>query len=93
MCPRPQWEVLEAVIGQLDEPFHVTVQYSSCSSHEVGFLAFDSLELKNCVMGNSLLIILKSVLKLLYGLLSSVEHFNFITIKWKLFNVPIVFFI
>uniref|UniRef100_A0A8C1A7X2 Tyrosine-protein kinase receptor n=1 Tax=Cyprinus carpio carpio TaxID=630221 RepID=A0A8C1A7X2_CYPCA len=47
---RPQWEVLEALIGQLDEPFQVTVQYSSCSSHEVGFLAFDSLELKNCVM-------------------------------------------
>ncbi|XP_016400064.1 ALK tyrosine kinase receptor-like [Sinocyclocheilus rhinocerous] len=49
---RPQWEVLEAVIGQLDEPFQVTVQYSSCSSHEVGFLAFDSLELKDCVMGD-----------------------------------------
>ncbi|RXN20697.1 leukocyte tyrosine kinase receptor-like protein [Labeo rohita] len=47
---RSQWEVLEAVIGQLDEPFQVTVQYSSCSSHEVGFLAFDSLELKDCVM-------------------------------------------
>ncbi|KAI2654442.1 ALK tyrosine kinase receptor [Labeo rohita] len=49
---RSQWEVLEAVIGQLDEPFQVTVQYSSCSSHEVGFLAFDSLELKDCVMGD-----------------------------------------
>ncbi|XP_056333158.1 tyrosine-protein kinase receptor [Danio aesculapii] len=47
-----QWEVLEAVIGQLNEPFQVTVQYSSCSSHEVGFLAFDSLELKNCVLGD-----------------------------------------
>ncbi|XP_067223959.1 tyrosine-protein kinase receptor [Chanodichthys erythropterus] len=47
---RPQWEVLEAVIGPLDEPFQVTVQYSSCSSHEVGFLAFDSLELKDCDM-------------------------------------------
>ncbi|XP_059375104.1 tyrosine-protein kinase receptor isoform X1 [Carassius carassius] len=47
---RPQWEVLEAVIGQLNEPFQVTVQYTSCSSHEAGFLAFDSLELKDCVM-------------------------------------------
>uniref|UniRef100_A0A672RC47 Tyrosine-protein kinase receptor n=1 Tax=Sinocyclocheilus grahami TaxID=75366 RepID=A0A672RC47_SINGR len=55
VCPRPQWEVLEAVIGQLDEPFQVTVQYSSCSSHEVGFLAFDSLELKDCVMGDDYL--------------------------------------
>uniref|UniRef100_A0A672NPS4 ALK tyrosine kinase receptor-like n=1 Tax=Sinocyclocheilus grahami TaxID=75366 RepID=A0A672NPS4_SINGR len=52
---RSQWEVLEAVIGQLDESFHVTVQYSSCSSHEVGFLAFDSLELKDCVMGDDYL--------------------------------------
>uniref|UniRef100_A0A8C2EL39 Tyrosine-protein kinase receptor n=1 Tax=Cyprinus carpio TaxID=7962 RepID=A0A8C2EL39_CYPCA len=66
VCPRPQWEVLEAVIGQLDEPFHVTVQYSSCSSHEVGFLAFDSLELKDCVMGNDLLIILKYYLIQMY---------------------------
>ncbi|XP_026109593.1 ALK tyrosine kinase receptor-like, partial [Carassius auratus] len=52
---RQQWEVLEAVIGRLDEPFHVTVQYSSCSSHEVGFLAFDSLELKDCAMGDDYL--------------------------------------
>ncbi|XP_051578494.1 tyrosine-protein kinase receptor-like [Myxocyprinus asiaticus] len=48
---RSQWEVLEALIGKLDEPFQVSVQYSSCSSHDVGFLAFDSLELKDCVMG------------------------------------------
>ncbi|TRY55390.1 hypothetical protein DNTS_034410, partial [Danionella cerebrum] len=47
---RTQWEVIEAVIGQLEEPFQVTLQYSSCNSHEVGFLAFDSLELKDCVM-------------------------------------------
>ncbi|XP_052009872.1 tyrosine-protein kinase receptor-like [Xyrauchen texanus] len=49
---RSQWEVMEALIGQLDEPFQVTVQYSTCSSHEVGVLAFDSLELKDCVMGD-----------------------------------------
>lgn len=77
LWPRPQWEVLEAVIGQLDEPFQVTVQYSSCTSHEVGFLAFDSLELKDCdMMGNSSLITvfsniiqLKRVLELLHVLL------------------------
>lgn len=44
--------VLEALIGQSDEPFQVTVQYSSCSGHEVGFLAIDSLELMDCVMGD-----------------------------------------
>lgn len=90
VCPRPQWEVLEAVIGQLDEPFHVTVQYSSCCSNEVGFLAFDSLELKDCVLGNGLLIILKYYV--LYVILASVEHLNFITMKLKLFNLPILIY-
>nr|XP_055027983.1 tyrosine-protein kinase receptor [Misgurnus anguillicaudatus] len=49
---RAQWDVLEALIGQSDEPFRVTVQYSSCRSHEVGFLAIDSLELLDCVIGD-----------------------------------------
>ncbi len=87
VCPRPQWEALEAVIGQINEPFHVTVQYSS---NEVGFLAIDSLELKDCVMGNGLLIILKYYV--LYVLLASIEHFNCITMKLKLFNLPILIF-
>ncbi|KAI7804610.1 tyrosine-protein kinase receptor [Triplophysa rosa] len=47
---RAEWEVLEAMIGQSDEPFRVTLQYSSCSVHEVGFLGIDSLELMDCVM-------------------------------------------
>ncbi|KAI4900399.1 hypothetical protein NFI96_017780, partial [Prochilodus magdalenae] len=48
---RVSWEVLEAPIGKLDEPFQVTVQYTSCSGHDVGFLAIDSLELKDCDLG------------------------------------------
>ncbi|XP_036448572.1 leukocyte tyrosine kinase receptor isoform X2 [Colossoma macropomum] len=45
---RASWEVLEAPIGKLDEPFQVMVQYTSCSGQDVGFLAVDSLELKDC---------------------------------------------
>ncbi len=41
-------------------------------------------------MGNGLLIILKYYV--LYVLLASVEHFNFITMKLKLFNLPILIF-
>ncbi|KAG7328180.1 hypothetical protein KOW79_008124 [Hemibagrus wyckioides] len=45
---RASWEVLEASIGKIDEPFQVTVQYTSCSGHDLGLLAIDSLELKGC---------------------------------------------
>ncbi|XP_027028683.2 leukocyte tyrosine kinase receptor isoform X1 [Tachysurus fulvidraco] len=45
---RASWEVLEASIGKRDEPFQVTVQYTSCSGHDFGLLAIDSLELKDC---------------------------------------------
>ncbi|XP_060736252.1 tyrosine-protein kinase receptor [Tachysurus vachellii] len=45
---RASWEVLEASIGKMDEPFQVTVQYTSCSGHDFGLLAIDSLELKDC---------------------------------------------
>ncbi|KAK1793003.1 hypothetical protein P4O66_001718 [Electrophorus voltai] len=45
---RASWEVLEALIGKMDEPFEVTVQYTSCSGHDVGLVAIDSLELKDC---------------------------------------------
>ncbi|XP_062863986.1 tyrosine-protein kinase receptor [Trichomycterus rosablanca] len=45
---RESWEVLEALIGKVDEPFRVTVEYTSCSGHDVGLLAIDSLELKDC---------------------------------------------
>ncbi|XP_028293415.1 tyrosine-protein kinase receptor isoform X2 [Gouania willdenowi] len=39
-----QWKVLEATIGQLDEPFQVTLRYTAC----VGVVAFDSLEFIDC---------------------------------------------
>ncbi|XP_066540212.1 tyrosine-protein kinase receptor [Hoplias malabaricus] len=45
---RTSWEVLEAHIGKLNEPFQLMVQYSSCGGQDFGFLAIDSLELKNC---------------------------------------------
>ncbi|XP_060790032.1 tyrosine-protein kinase receptor isoform X1 [Neoarius graeffei] len=47
---RTSWEVLEASIGKMDKPFQVTVQYTSCSGHDLGLLAIDSLELKDCHM-------------------------------------------
>ncbi|XP_053365240.1 tyrosine-protein kinase receptor [Clarias gariepinus] len=47
---RESWEVLEASIGKMNEPFQVTVQYTSCSGHDLGLLAIDSLELKDCNM-------------------------------------------
>uniref|UniRef100_A0A4W4GD08 Tyrosine-protein kinase receptor n=1 Tax=Electrophorus electricus TaxID=8005 RepID=A0A4W4GD08_ELEEL len=49
---RASWEVLEALIGKMDEPFEVTVQYTSCSGHDVGLVAIDSLELKDCHIEN-----------------------------------------
>ncbi|XP_076834752.1 tyrosine-protein kinase receptor isoform X2 [Brachyhypopomus gauderio] len=48
---RAPWEVLEALIGKTDEPFQVTVQYT-CSGHDVGLVAIDSLELKDCHIEN-----------------------------------------
>ncbi|XP_049319381.1 tyrosine-protein kinase receptor [Astyanax mexicanus] len=45
---RTGWKVLEAAVGKLDEPFQLTVQYSSCSAADVGILAIDSLQLQDC---------------------------------------------
>uniref|UniRef100_A0A7N9AMS6 Tyrosine-protein kinase receptor n=1 Tax=Mastacembelus armatus TaxID=205130 RepID=A0A7N9AMS6_9TELE len=42
------WEVLETVIGQVDEPFQVTLLYSSCVGEDGTIVALDSLEFKNC---------------------------------------------
>ncbi|XP_064188181.1 tyrosine-protein kinase receptor [Anguilla rostrata] len=47
---REQWEVLEAHIGQLEEPFQVTLLYSFCGEESGVTLAIDSLQLKNCNM-------------------------------------------
>uniref|UniRef100_A0A4W5MIB8 Tyrosine-protein kinase receptor n=1 Tax=Hucho hucho TaxID=62062 RepID=A0A4W5MIB8_9TELE len=49
---RAQWEVLETVIGEVDEPFQVTVLYSTCLGKDRGALALDSLELIDCDMGH-----------------------------------------
>ncbi|KAM9569145.1 tyrosine-protein kinase receptor-like isoform 2-T2 [Salvelinus alpinus] len=49
---RAQWEVLETVIGEVDEPFQVTLLYSTCLGKDRGTLALDSLELIDCGMGH-----------------------------------------
>ncbi|XP_035614706.1 tyrosine-protein kinase receptor-like isoform X1 [Oncorhynchus keta] len=49
---RAQWEVLEAVIGEVDEPFQVTLLYSTCLGKEKASLALDSLDLRDCDMGH-----------------------------------------
>ncbi|KAJ0062662.1 hypothetical protein NL108_004273, partial [Boleophthalmus pectinirostris] len=41
------WDELEAVIGWIDEPFQVTLLYTSCQA-EGNTVALDSLELRNC---------------------------------------------
>ncbi|XP_030637308.1 tyrosine-protein kinase receptor, partial [Chanos chanos] len=48
---RSQWEELQALIGQLNEPFQVAVHYSVCGSEGSGTLAIDSLELRDCDFG------------------------------------------
>uniref|UniRef100_A0A3B4ALC0 receptor protein-tyrosine kinase n=1 Tax=Periophthalmus magnuspinnatus TaxID=409849 RepID=A0A3B4ALC0_9GOBI len=48
VCPfRGQWEELKAVIGWMDQPFQVTLLYTSCQA-EGSTVALDSLELRNC---------------------------------------------
>ncbi|XP_061094949.1 tyrosine-protein kinase receptor [Conger conger] len=47
---REQWEVLEAQIGQFEEPFQVSLLYSFCGEDGRVTLAIDSLELNNCNM-------------------------------------------
>ncbi|KAM9842943.1 tyrosine-protein kinase receptor [Aulostomus maculatus] len=45
---RSEWEVLETVIGPVDEPFQVTLLYTSCVSEGGSTLALDSLKLVDC---------------------------------------------
>uniref|UniRef100_A0A672IBI1 receptor protein-tyrosine kinase n=1 Tax=Salarias fasciatus TaxID=181472 RepID=A0A672IBI1_SALFA len=53
-CCRAEWEVLEAAIGQVDQPFQVSLVYTSCvgagedSSSAAAAVALDSLELLGC---------------------------------------------
>uniref|UniRef100_A0A4W6FED9 Tyrosine-protein kinase receptor n=1 Tax=Lates calcarifer TaxID=8187 RepID=A0A4W6FED9_LATCA len=46
------WEVLESVIGQVDEPFEVTLLYTSCLGEDGVTVALDSLELIDCESGD-----------------------------------------
>uniref|UniRef100_A0A665VTR3 Tyrosine-protein kinase receptor n=1 Tax=Echeneis naucrates TaxID=173247 RepID=A0A665VTR3_ECHNA len=43
-----EWEVLQSVIGQVYEPFQVTLLYTSCLWEDGLTVALDSLELINC---------------------------------------------
>ncbi|KAM8834221.1 tyrosine-protein kinase receptor isoform 1-T1 [Synchiropus picturatus] len=46
---RADWEVLEAVIGRVDEPFQVTLVYSSCVGKDSSTtVALDTIELTDC---------------------------------------------
>ncbi|XP_070698288.1 tyrosine-protein kinase receptor isoform X1 [Pempheris klunzingeri] len=45
---RAQWEVLETVIGLVEEPFQATLLYTSCLGDEGAIVALDSLELIDC---------------------------------------------
>ncbi|CAJ1073548.1 LOW QUALITY PROTEIN: leukocyte tyrosine kinase receptor [Xyrichtys novacula] len=45
---RGKWEVLETFIGQMEEPFQVTLVYTSCLGDEKVAVALDSLELIDC---------------------------------------------
>ncbi|XP_076021679.1 tyrosine-protein kinase receptor [Genypterus blacodes] len=49
---RAEWEVLDVAIGQVDEPFQVTLLYTSCVGEGGTTLALDSLELSNCDSGD-----------------------------------------
>lgn len=51
---RADWEVLEAVIGQVDEPFQVTLLYTSCLGEGRVTVALDSLEFIDCESGKSI---------------------------------------
>ncbi|XP_056151361.1 tyrosine-protein kinase receptor [Lampris incognitus] len=45
---RAEWEVLETVIGRVDEPFQVTLLYNGCLGKDGAILALDSIELRDC---------------------------------------------
>lgn len=48
---RAEWEVLETVIGQVDEPFQVTLLYTTCLGEDGSIVALDSLEFIDCEAG------------------------------------------
>lgn len=48
---RAEWEVLKTVIGQVEEPFQVTLLYTSCLGEDGAKVALDSLEFIDCESG------------------------------------------
>ncbi|KAM6912627.1 tyrosine-protein kinase receptor [Xenentodon cancila] len=52
---RAEWEVLETVIGQMDEPFQVTLLYTSCTAEGRASVALDSLDFINCELDDEAL--------------------------------------
>lgn len=52
-CCRAEWEVLEISIGEVDEPFQVTLVYTSCLWKKGLTVALDSLEFVDCESGES----------------------------------------
>lgn len=50
-CCRAEWEVLEISIGEVDEPFQVTLVYTSCLWKKGLTVALDSLEFVDCESG------------------------------------------
>lgn len=51
---RAEWNLLETAIGRVDEPFQVTLRYTSCLDGDGATLALDSLELVDCEPGERL---------------------------------------
>ncbi|KAM9708490.1 tyrosine-protein kinase receptor [Menidia menidia] len=49
---RSEWEVLETVIGQIDQPFQVTLLYTYCVTEDGANMALDSLNFRNCELGD-----------------------------------------
>lgn len=45
---RAEWDVLETMIGQVDEPFQVTLLYTYCASEDGANMALDSLDFIDC---------------------------------------------
>ena len=48
---------MDTAIGQVDEPFQVTLLYSSCLDSEEATLALDSLMFVDCEAGTSLCLV------------------------------------
>ncbi|MEQ2298752.1 hypothetical protein AMECASPLE_008610, partial [Ameca splendens] len=49
---RDDWQVHKAMIGQMDEPFQVTLLYTSCVGEGGVSVALDSLDFIDCVSGD-----------------------------------------